>query len=716
MRAVLITPVLPSATGNGLAMRAGLWLDALTRRYDTDVAVAALFAAHASAEAFTAARAASTTMLRGSVAQAAGVPRTAPTLDGASVASLRELVREADVVVVFRLYLAGLAAGLTSPGVPVVLDIDDLDWVREERLGDLAEARSYRDYAQLVLPSATVVTTASPADGPAVRDVCPDAAWHHVPNGVRPPGDAQDVEGPDIDLLFVGTLGYAPNAIAASWLVDDVLPLLPGVSAAIVGAAPTPAVLSLARDAVTVAGDVPDVTPWYRRSRVSVVPIRAGSGTRTKIPEAWAHQRPVVTTTLGAEGIEASGAALVADDPAAFARACAELLRDPALYSALVQAGDARYRDRHSVEHATVCATDAVEDAISLARQQVPHPKVAAVSTHPSRRPDVTVTPAADGYLARVPGTPSVSWLNRTAYLVMQLCTGANDPAAISRAVAQAFALSSPPHEAVRDTIADLVTAGLVSPGASTRTPQPSIRVDVWAPGTSVSVDVMTQIQGLLADAESSGITASLHIDATRSLRTARNRAASTALQESSASHVLWLDADPRAIAAVRRASVTRLAASPFEVIGVPIPVGDPVWSRARDAATALPELSADQLRAYAQDYSVAFSSTADVSRREQGFVEGAYCSSGAMLVRRTALERMAGSGHVSRHRGSVSSGAMTMDAGWGFFDPLLSQDFMDLDEDYAFCERIRAAGGRVMVDVAGGLGTRLEILDRLRP
>ena len=86
------------------------------------------------------------------------------------------------------------------------------------------------------------------------------------------------------------------------------------------------------------------------------------------------------------------------------------------------------------------------------------------------------------------------------------------------------------------------------------------------------------------------------------------------------------------------------------------------------------------------------------------------------MLVRRTALERMAGSGHVSRHRGSVSSGAMTMDAGWGFFDPLLSQDFMDLDEDYAFCERIRAAGGRVMVDVAGGLGTRLEILDRLRP
>lgn len=361
-RALLITPVMPSATGNGLSMRAGMWLSALAGRFDVDVAVASLFAPHDSAPTFTASLAHSVHMLSGTLAQAPGVPRPVPTLDERSDEVLRDLMARADVIVVFRLYLAGFTA--SHPDVPVVLDLDDLDWVREERLGDMVEAQAYRAYAAAMLPRATVATTACDADDTSAIES--GHTWMHVPNGVRSPlQHDDDATPPDIDLLFVATLGYWPNVHAATWLVHEVVPRLPGVTVAIVGAAPAPEVLALAGPAVTVAADVPDVTPWYRRARVCVVPIHAGSGTRTKIPEAWAHGRPVVTTTIGAEGLDVSGAALIADDPDAFAAACTQVLADAHLADRLVRAGHAHYESAHTIDRAIECADAAIDTAMA---------------------------------------------------------------------------------------------------------------------------------------------------------------------------------------------------------------------------------------------------------------------------------------------------------------------------------------------------------------
>ena len=125
-----------------------------------------------------------------------------------------------------------------------------------------------------------------------------------VPNAVRRPTEVSSVGRARHELVFVGNLSYGPNADGAEWLCREVLPRLHEARVALVGSRPGPQVLELAADRrVTVAADVPDVTPWYRSSAVAVAPIRAGGGTRIKILEALAHRRPVVATTVGARGL-----------------------------------------------------------------------------------------------------------------------------------------------------------------------------------------------------------------------------------------------------------------------------------------------------------------------------------------------------------------------------------------------------------------------------
>jgi glycosyltransferase involved in cell wall biosynthesis len=115
----------------------------------------------------------------------------------------------------------------------------------------------------------------------------------------------------------------------------EVLPLIrtqePSVQLAIVGRAPTPAVIRLGeQQGITVTGSVEDVRPYVRKAAAYVVPLRIGGGTRLKIFEAMAMGKAVVSTAVGAEGLPvASGEhLLIADEPHAFAAATVALLRD----------------------------------------------------------------------------------------------------------------------------------------------------------------------------------------------------------------------------------------------------------------------------------------------------------------------------------------------------------------------------------------------------
>jgi polysaccharide biosynthesis protein PslH len=161
-----------------------------------------------------------------------------------------------------------------------------------------------------------------------------------VPNGV----DIRHYEplamytGQRPALLLIGTMSYAPNVDAALWTGSEILPrireLVPDVELWLVGKEPPPEVVNLEGDGIHVTGQVLDVLPYYRKAAVSIVPLRAGSGTRLKILEAMALGRPVVSTTVGQEGLELVEGEhiLIADDPEAFARQTARLLTDENLY------------------------------------------------------------------------------------------------------------------------------------------------------------------------------------------------------------------------------------------------------------------------------------------------------------------------------------------------------------------------------------------------
>jgi glycosyltransferase involved in cell wall biosynthesis len=180
-----------------------------------------------------------------------------------------------------------------------------------------------------------------------------------VPNAVRLPALAPP-HRPDGTrrLLFVGTLGYLPNADAAAWLCRDILPLLreqmgEAVGVRIVGNGAGPEVQALGMlEGVELAGGVADLGARYRQAEVVVVPVRAGGGTRIKLLEALAHARPVVATTIGAEGIDVTVGRhlLIADSPTEFAAACARLLRDPVLAADLAANGHARVAETYGYD------------------------------------------------------------------------------------------------------------------------------------------------------------------------------------------------------------------------------------------------------------------------------------------------------------------------------------------------------------------------------
>jgi sugar transferase (PEP-CTERM/EpsH1 system associated) len=147
-------------------------------------------------------------------------------------------------------------------------------------------------------------------------------------------------------VLFVGNMSYAPNSDGAIWFCNQILPyirrVLPGIRAWIVGTEPPREVIKLQGDGVHVTGRVEDVVPYYRRSTVSVVPLRAGGGSRLKVLEAMALGRPIVSTTIGCEGLKVvdNQHLLIADRPEQFSGCVFSLLQDTSLYKRIT--GNAR--------------------------------------------------------------------------------------------------------------------------------------------------------------------------------------------------------------------------------------------------------------------------------------------------------------------------------------------------------------------------------------
>ena len=263
---------------------------------------------------------------------------------------------------VFRLYMAPFVApyvaDATNEGPTCRLDLDDLESRTRRGLAALheaagdeaaaaierAEALRYARFERQELGRFHRVYVCSEDDRRVLARRHGSRRMVVIPNAVRiPTSIAARRRGVPFTLLFVGTLGYYPNEDGAIYFCAEILPRLQAaagrpVRLLIVGSNPSARLHALARDhEVTVTGTVPDLTRYYAVADAVVVPLRAGGGTRIKVLEAFGHRRPVVSTTVGAQGIEATPGLdlLIGDTPRAFADQCARLMRAPDLGKAL---------------------------------------------------------------------------------------------------------------------------------------------------------------------------------------------------------------------------------------------------------------------------------------------------------------------------------------------------------------------------------------------
>jgi glycosyltransferase involved in cell wall biosynthesis len=356
-----VSPVVPALTGNGLAMRAAHVLLALAQSYRVTLLVAARYASPAG---------------RFVPAEIAAHCREAIVVPAPQTLVSTAAFRDApfDVVHVFRLATIPSALPYFDADPPPArhLDLDDVESTSRRliaalyrRHGDNRQARREEEAA-----AAAAVAEADTlplfdriyvcADGDVTRLPLPVRARTVVlPNSLPvPPPLAPTPPAAPVGLLFVGTLDYFPNADGIAWFAREVLPAIRKRSVRpvvvhIVGRHTSPLVAELADlPGIELAGYVADVRGWYERSHIVIVPLRAGGGTRIKVLEAFALRRPVVATTIGAEGIAARDGEhlLLADEPKVFADRCLRLIDDPALGARLAASAFALFSARYELE------------------------------------------------------------------------------------------------------------------------------------------------------------------------------------------------------------------------------------------------------------------------------------------------------------------------------------------------------------------------------
>ena len=168
-----------------------------------------------------------------------------------------------------------------------------------------------------------------------------------VPNAITLPELQPQTSEPT--LLFIGTYRHRPNVDAAEYLIEQIWPHVHAAmprARLITAGDPADRIRGYERGipGAEFTGFVEDLDALYRRSRVVCAPILSGGGTRVKIVEAAAYGKPIVATTIGAEGLEMRDGheLLLRDDPYSFAEACLRLLKDPSLCKQLGSAARAK--------------------------------------------------------------------------------------------------------------------------------------------------------------------------------------------------------------------------------------------------------------------------------------------------------------------------------------------------------------------------------------
>jgi polysaccharide biosynthesis protein PslH len=222
----------------------------------------------------------------------------------------------------------------------------------ESKLMHLAERKACRQIAGAMVCSGL--------DREIFQQLRPDLPVSVVPNvvdtdSIRPENPERIAENSPV-LLFQGVMDWYPNRDAVKFFTQRIFPAIraeyPAVRFIVAGRNPPNDFVAGFRSAPNIefTGTVPDMRPYLASATVIVVPLRLGGGTRIKILEACAAGKPVVSTSIGAEGLdlEPRTEIIVADDPADFARSVVSLLHEPAKCAALAKSGRAAVVERYS--------------------------------------------------------------------------------------------------------------------------------------------------------------------------------------------------------------------------------------------------------------------------------------------------------------------------------------------------------------------------------
>ena len=269
---------------------------------------------------------------------------------------LREHLRTEryDVIICdFLLTAAVIPWDVRCPKIIFTHNVEAVIWRRhyEVSRNPLWKMISWREYRtmdnmeRLYIRQADHILTVSEADKQTFSEFLDPAKITVIQTGVdtdyfRPSSEQQAPKAEESNsMVFTGSMDWLPNEDGIFYFADQILPLVrkevPNATLTVVGRSPSARLLALAEKngGVSITGRVDDVRPYMNRGTVYIVPLRIGGGTRIKIFEAMAMGKPVVSTSIGAEGLPVTHDEniFLADQSEKFAGRVVSLLRDPAL-------------------------------------------------------------------------------------------------------------------------------------------------------------------------------------------------------------------------------------------------------------------------------------------------------------------------------------------------------------------------------------------------
>jgi glycosyltransferase involved in cell wall biosynthesis len=251
-----------------------------------------------------------------------------------------------------------------------ILDLHNIESILHARCADASsgtQAFAHRAFQKICrnleeewLPKFTYLLAASEPDAELLRTISPTRNVWVYPNSIpRVPAPSRREEDA---IVFSGNLEYHPNVSAVSYFREAIWPQLraqwPGLVWRLIGKNPQAVARIIAGDSrIEVGGPVADAVAELARAKVAIVPVLAGSGTRVKIIEAWAAGVPVVSTSLGAEGLNAQAGQhlLLADSAPGFRDAVSSLLASPEMRNRIGRAGRYLFECEFTWEAAWKC-------------------------------------------------------------------------------------------------------------------------------------------------------------------------------------------------------------------------------------------------------------------------------------------------------------------------------------------------------------------------